>query len=168
MPLKKETEQSAHEAAFDCLISRISDDDSILCSLMSRLKLFFLHMKHKLLSMEPDWTTDRVWMTAESGIDPISCQRPSLENLICMRSISKNSLIEATCMNVRRDNIFEMITGELSSYTTIYIWLNKMSNNRNQHPKTREKIHHLYLVKMLKATYLRTNTIWLMKQRQPE
>jgi hypothetical protein len=40
-------------------------------------------------------------------------QRPSLENLICMRSISKNSFIEA--MNVRRDNIFEMITGELSS-----------------------------------------------------
>jgi hypothetical protein len=45
----------------------------------------------------------------------IFCQRPSLENLICMRSISKNSFIEATCMNVRRDNIFEMITGEISS-----------------------------------------------------
>jgi hypothetical protein len=45
----------------------------------------------------------------------ICCQRPSLENLICMRSISKNSFIEATWMNVRRDNIFEMITGELSS-----------------------------------------------------
>ena len=43
----------------------------------------------------------------------IVCQRPSLENLICMRSISKNSFIEA--MNVRRDNIFERITGELSS-----------------------------------------------------
>ena len=26
MPLKEETEQSAHEVAFDCLISRISDD----------------------------------------------------------------------------------------------------------------------------------------------
>ena len=43
----------------------------------------------------------------------IVCQRPSLENLICMRSICKNSFIEA--MNVRRDNIFERITGELSS-----------------------------------------------------
>ena len=43
----------------------------------------------------------------------ICCQRPSLENLICIRSINKNSFIEA--MNVRRDNIFEMITGELSS-----------------------------------------------------
>jgi hypothetical protein len=32
-----------------------------------------------------------------------------------MRSISKNSFSEATCMNVRRDNIIEMITGELSS-----------------------------------------------------
>ena len=29
-----------------------------------------------------------------------------------------------------------------------------MSNNRNQHPKTREKIHHLYLVKILFTTYL--------------
>ena len=43
----------------------------------------------------------------------IVCQRPSLENLICMRSICKNSFIEA--MNVRRDNIFERITGESSS-----------------------------------------------------
>jgi hypothetical protein len=43
----------------------------------------------------------------------ICCQRPSLENLICMRNISKNSFIEA--MNVWRDNIFERITGELSS-----------------------------------------------------
>ena len=43
----------------------------------------------------------------------IFCQRPSLENLICMRNISKNSFIEA--MNVWRDNIFERITGELSS-----------------------------------------------------
>jgi hypothetical protein len=43
----------------------------------------------------------------------IFCQRPSLENLICMRSISKNSFIEA--MNVRRDHIIDRITGELSS-----------------------------------------------------
>jgi hypothetical protein len=26
----------------------------------------------ELLSMEPGWTTDQVWMTAESGIDPVS------------------------------------------------------------------------------------------------
>jgi hypothetical protein len=63
-------------------------------------------------------------MTAESGIDPVYEDQqlcgtnvfvasvPSLENLICMRSISKNSFIEA--MNVRRDNIFEIITRELS------------------------------------------------------
>jgi hypothetical protein len=64
-PLKVEfkvTEQSAHEVAFNCLISRISDDlfvhkKAFLMShsleIKSRLKLFFLHMKHKLLSMEP-------------------------------------------------------------------------------------------------------------------
>ena len=47
----------------------------------------------------------------------IFCQHPSLENLICMRSIRKNSFIEA--MNVRRDNIFERINGSIPDSAVI-------------------------------------------------